>query len=383
MKRNNLFLPVKINNEYFLLPTGQANAEHRKSIRLNSVGMFVWDALENDISVEHLMKLAIMKYNPEPEELPILLEDIIRFTEILKAKGLIENICPVSAPASSSYTTIKIAGIKIKIPEEPNIMSEPLNAFICDANNNGEADINVGLRTGKPQNCENGTILVRNREVIVFENTQNYVLIYLSFKRISEMHISKDYKYCDIFVDAPFDDILCHEFYLALRTPFLLKALSQGMIMLHSSSILYKNKLYCFSAPSRTGKSTHTRLWNRLFDTPVINGDTNLLLPVEDKVLVPGTPWCGTSEIFDTETHYLGGIVFLNRGITDEAKELPKEESFIKSSARVISPSWNRDFAERIAAQTEKTINLVPCWSLCCTPNDSAVDAIKVKIDNR
>lgn len=384
MKRNNLFLSVKINNDFFLVPSGQAAVDHRKSIKLNSVGMFVWNALENDITMEQLLKLAMLEYMPAPDEISELTSDIMHFTDVLGSKGLLEKENPSThcqtLPASV-YTIIKIAGIKIKIPGDLDILSDELKAFVDADCTSFEDAINVNLRFHSPFTMENGTVLVRNTDVFVMESKNKFIVIFNEFKRIREMHILKDCTACDIFAKAPADDILRHELYLALRIPFMLSALKQGMLMLHSSSVLYKNKLYCFSAPAGTGKSTHAGLWNRLFDTPVINGDTNLLLPTDDCVLVPGTPWCGTSDIYSDSTYHLGGIVFLSQGNCDEAQKLSAEDAFIKTVARTISPNWNEELSNKVIEGTGLITELVPCWKLICTPESTAVEEIKRHID--
>lgn len=51
----------------------------------------------------------------------------------------------------------------------------------------------------------------------------------------------------------------------------------------------------------------------KLFDTPFLNGDLNLIGKEGDQFVVYGIPWCGTSEIFTVEKKELGGIVLLEK----------------------------------------------------------------------
>ena len=44
-------------------------------------------------------------------------------------------------------------------------------------------------------------------------------------------------------------------------------------MMLHSSCVVYNNRAYLFSAPSGTGKSTHTQLWLKRFPGSYILND--------------------------------------------------------------------------------------------------------------
>ncbi len=73
------------------------------------------------------------------------------------------------------------------------------------------------------------------------------------------------------------------------------KALDYGAMFLHSACIAVDGEAYCFTADSGTGKSTHIRLWKRLFGdrAVIINGDKPLIRKMGDRYYVYGTPWCG------------------------------------------------------------------------------------------
>lgn len=130
------------------------------------------------------------------------------------------------------------------------------------------------------------------------------------------------------------------------------------------------------------GKSTHTQMWHDLLQTPYLNGDLNLLGMESGKIIVYGIPWCGTSGIYTTTDHELGGIVLLGRDPEkDFLQELSPSEKVIRIMQRMISPSWkerffsmNLDFAEKIAGQ-------VLILHLLCTRNPSAVYTVQREID--
>ncbi len=74
-----------------------------------------------------------------------------------------------------------------------------------------------------------------------------------------------------------------------------LRALDYGALFLHCACIAVDGEAYCFTADSGTGKSTHIRLWKRLFGerAVIVNGDKPLLRKTGDSFYVYGTPWCG------------------------------------------------------------------------------------------
>ena len=168
----------------------------------------------------------------------------------------------------------------------------------------------------------------------------------------------------------------------AIRHAFLLRAQLLDMYVIHSASILYNGQAWLFSALSGTGKSTHTNLWHKLYGTPFLDGDLNLLAFEDGKPVVKGIPWCGTSGIFTTETYPLGGIILLARDKTNHVEELSYQNQVLGIQMRFISPKWNAkqtleslDFAERIA----KSARIA---RLYCNMEDEAAEVCRAWIDN-
>lgn len=58
---------------------------------------------------------------------------------------------------------------------------------------------------------------------------------------------------------------------------------------------MINNSAILFTAPSGTGKSTHTRMWQECFGerVTVINDDKPLIKINDSEAVIYGTPWCG------------------------------------------------------------------------------------------
>ncbi len=162
--------------------------------------------------------------------------------------------------------------------------------------------------------------------------------------------------------------IFCMEFFYALRFPFLLKAAGYGRFMLHSSSVLMRDKVYCFSAPSGVGKSTHTEKLVRLYNALPVNGDLNLIGydDTQNKFFVYGTPWCGTSGVADKNTYPLGGIFLLKRGTVPKTESLSHVDSTLAVSNRMITPVLDgnalrtrMDFVSKLCADPDTRVNVL------------------------
>ena len=156
----------------------------------------------------------------------------------------------------------------------------------------------------------------------------------------------------------------------------------KGLFALHSSSILYQDKAWLFAGPSGTGKSTHAALWENEFETPLLNGDLNLIGISDEIPVVYGIPWCGTSGIYTANTHPLGGITLLKRAAGNGALPLTEDERQLKVMHRLISPSWTNEMLSRnldFAADLQRRI---PVFCLQCTKDAAAAHTMKQIIDD-
>ena len=393
MRRNELFYLAEFDSDYFLVPTGQAVAEHKSVITTNAVGAFIWEALEKEMSLEKLTELAVQQYQPTPEELSGLKDDIRVFMESLKVRGLLcgevltgerdsKGTGFVDVPSAAlTAERLSIAEISIDLFCDVGYLNDELTAFKAPEGTLVPADMEVFVVAGEAPDLSCDRQIISTHTAAICESHDLYVLKYREFKYVNGIFISKDLRRTEIFISGEPSDASAHEVYLALRTPFLLKALERGMVMLHSASILYAGKVFCFSAPSGTGKTTHTNLWKKLYDIDFVNGDLNLLKPGSDSAIVYGTPWCGTSGIFTRDTLPLGGIVFLKQAHINKVTAVSGGERFTKLVSRLITPAWNHDLCGKICSASASLAASVPMWTLECDVSDGAVEAIKAEID--
>lgn len=159
--------------------------------------------------------------------------------------------------------------------------------------------------------------------------------------------------------------------YLATGSRFAKQLLNFHGFMLHSSAIMLHGKAYLFSAPSGTGKSTHTEKWIRLFGAEYLNDDKPALRLVDGVWMAFGTPWSGKHDLSKPTGVPLGGIAVLQRG----------EENTIRrmEPAEALPFIMNQTAYKLSAAQMDKLLLLlddllrrVPVWQLHCRNEDAA-----------
>lgn len=164
----------------------------------------------------------------------------------------------------------------------------------------------------------------------------------------------------------------------ALGEIFRFIMLKRNGIVIHSSSMSYKNQGILFSAPSETGKSTHTGLWRKYYpdETCIINDDTPTIVIKDGIPILFGTPWSGTSEINMNKSVPLKAIVFLRRGDKNTISPLNPIQaiSYLANEIRLPLDSDLMDLTFNMINEIFKT---VPCYLLHCNISKEAVETVK------
>lgn len=149
-------------------------------------------------------------------------------------------------------------------------------------------------------------------------------------------------------------------------------------MVMHGSCISVGGQAVLFSAPSGTGKSTHTALWKKyLPQTEYINDDTPILrLDREDAVYACGSPWSGSTELNQKIEAPLKAIVLLERGKENTIRQVGGAETF----ARLLGETRKypfRDSMEAAATLCEELMERVPVYALTCDISEQAVQVVK------
>ena len=148
--------------------------------------------------------------------------------------------------------------------------------------------------------------------------------------------------------------------------------------VLHSSSIAYKGQGVAFSAPSGTGKSTHTGLWKEMFgdDVEIINDDKPAIRFEDDRAMLSGTPWSGKTALNCNQTVPLRAIVFIERAETNAIRRLDVVDSMFYLSTQICRPYYDEQLGIRMLDFTERVLNNVPVYLLSCNISRQAVETV-------
>jgi len=152
----------------------------------------------------------------------------------------------------------------------------------------------------------------------------------------------------------------------------------RGNMVLHSAAASYKGQAMLFSAPSETGKSTHTSLWKKYYteDVVLFNDDTPIILEEENRLLACGTPWSGKTEINENMYFPLKAIVFLKQGKENSIRKLNTIETVVRLLNETRKPVF-QELMDMHMEIIENIIRKIPAYELTCNISKEAVDLVK------
>ena len=143
-------------------------------------------------------------------------------------------------------------------------------------------------------------------------------------------------------------------------------------LYLHSSAVMLDGKAYLFSAPSGTGKSTHTEKWCRLFGATYINDDKPVLRCHEGVWIAYGTPWSGKHDLSHPAGYPVGGIAFVHRGEENTLERLQPAQALSRFLSQSLWKLGNKDEMAQQLQLVGDLLTKVPVWKLTCNRDDAA-----------
>ena len=146
-------------------------------------------------------------------------------------------------------------------------------------------------------------------------------------------------------------------------------------MMIHSSAVVLDGNAYLFSAPSGTGKSTHTRLWLQKFKNRayILNDDKPAVRIMPDGIFVYGTPWSGKEDISINKKAPLKGICFLNRDKTNWIKTMNTESKVVNLYHSAIK-KVDKEVALKQLDIIENIIKKIPIYEMGCNISEESVE---------
>lgn len=172
----------------------------------------------------------------------------------------------------------------------------------------------------------------------------------------------------DLKMDTPYlskEDL--EYMYAGMR--FYYKIIKYKGIMLHSSAVVKDGYAYLFSAPSGTGKSTHTSKWVKSFDDAYILNDDKPAIFLRDKAYASGTPFSGKVDLSVNNTVPIKAICFIERSNENTIKKIESKEAIgliLDQTARIPLLKTT----DKVLKIIEELVEKVKIYKMGCTLSD-------------
>ena len=142
---------------------------------------------------------------------------------------------------------------------------------------------------------------------------------------------------------------------------------------MHASVIRQGGKGYLMTAPSGTGKSTHTRLWyDNIPGCDLMNDDNPVVRIVDGQAVVYGSPWSGKTRCYRNIQAPVGGIVRIQQRPENTIRRLNPVEAFCNLLPAMSNMKWDKRVYNGICDGISQLIQLVGVHELGCLPNAEA-----------
>ncbi len=160
---------------------------------------------------------------------------------------------------------------------------------------------------------------------------------------------------------------------LAIYRRICHEALRFDTFLFHGSALEMDGEGYLFTAPSGTGKSTHTRYWREVFGerVRVINDDKPLLRVTDGGVFVCGTPWDGKHRLSTNSEVPLKYLCLLERGEENRITPATAGEIYPAMLGQTYRPAATADMGKTLAL-LDRTLAAVKLYHLWCNLSPEA-----------
>lgn len=256
--------------------------------------------------------------------------------------------------------------------------SDLYSDYLCDFEH---TDLKLTI-TNDYLTVPNGRVISADGTVKHFEysdNSREYIKYQKSGEIMYSIFYNQDFSIIRTYLNPNYRILGCTPKdieYLTASVCFNMKLIASGGMMFHSSCINFGGEAICFSAPSGTGKSTHTLLWKDVFGDKVefINDDKPAIkIDESGKHIAYGLPYSGKSHLNSNTCAPVKAVVFIERANENSIRKIETAEATMRILDQTIKNIYDKDSMATLLDTVEKFILSVPCYLLSCNMTHDAV----------
>lgn len=168
--------------------------------------------------------------------------------------------------------------------------------------------------------------------------------------------------------------------YFSIQRKIISCLSGRGILLFHGSAICIDGRTYIFTAPSGTGKSTHSRLWREMLtdhDVVMVNDDKPFLKVEEGHVTAYGSPWMGKEQLGYNMSAPVEAICCISQGSRNMIREATPEEMYPIFYEQSLRP-WDKEGTENHLHNLDILTRSVRLYKLTC---DVSLEAARLSYE--
>lgn len=149
----------------------------------------------------------------------------------------------------------------------------------------------------------------------------------------------------------------------------------KDIYLMHGSVLSLDGQGYLFTAPSGTGKSTHSRLWREYFGGRVcmVNDDKPFVCIRDQEMIAYGTPWNGKHNLSTNISVPVRGICYLRQAKENHIHRLSRWEGMQHLYAQLYR-ARGKEQMQKSLDFIDRILEIVPIYELSCNMEPEAVE---------
>ncbi len=271
-----------------------------------------------------------------------------------------------------------ICGMNAELNFDSGFQPEVLRTFISDFS--GRAQVVIDIRKAEADISIEETELLLDDYYKWYRNFLGGTSVYVQEPDGSRLacKIEADNNWENVVITyiediRDIEDVIINHFcYMVFRISILY---NQGLFI-HASTFSWNSRGIIVTAPSGTGKSTHSSLWEKYYGAVVINDDSPAIRFIDGELMIYGNPWSGSSEKFVNTSVPLSAIVIIEQAGENTIRELDKDEAIRRILPRFILPFFDTELLSLASKFIDRIISDIPIYLLRCTPDRAAAELV-------
>jgi hypothetical protein len=159
----------------------------------------------------------------------------------------------------------------------------------------------------------------------------------------------------------------------ALMMTYAFASAEKQTMLMHASVIRHQGKGYLMTAPSGTGKSTHTRLWyDNIPGCDLMNDDNPVVRIIDGEAIVYGSPWSGKTPCYRNIQAPVGGLVRIKQRPENSIRKYSAIEAFSNLLPAISNMKWDKRVYKGVCDGIAELIRLCGMYELGCLPDAAA-----------